>query len=99
VEKEIRRFFTMEDASDDEKKWYAVDETSWVYYMPRGLAFIVTAHLPQCSWIDAFLYFLRKLSVAAGDRRLVLKSPSHTAKVVRRGNECRAVRVACPSQL
>ena len=32
-------------------------------------------------WCDAFLYFVRKLSLRAGGRRLVLKSPAHTARV------------------
>lgn len=32
-------------------------------------------------WIDAFMFFLRKITVRAGERRLLLKSPSHTAKV------------------
>ena len=32
-------------------------------------------------WTDAFLLFLRKLSYRAGGRRLLLKSPAHTARV------------------
>ena len=38
------------------------------------------AEATRC-WVDAFLYMLRKLSIRAAGKRLMLKSPSHTARV------------------
>jgi hypothetical protein len=32
-------------------------------------------------WVDCFMYFLRKLSLRCGGKRLLLKSPVHTARV------------------
>lgn len=32
-------------------------------------------------WSEAFMFFVRKVSLVSGDRRLVLKSPVHTARV------------------
>ncbi len=50
-------------------------------YFNRYVLFNDITEQDKASWVNSFQFLLKKISIAAGDKPLVLKSPPHTARV------------------